>query len=312
MKHTRAKRNMPTAATVLTVIAFLLITNPASATYRGENGRIAFTANSTGTRQLYSMNPDGSDIFQITSLPPTDNCCWLPDYSPDGQHIVFCHDMTGALELYVINVDGTGLMQLTNDGGDNRFPRWSPEGTRIVFAKEFFAGAHHIVTMKADGTDRRQLTNELWDDYQPEYTADGKHIIFASNVGGLVSAVWTMSTDGSHKKRLTRPPLEASGVDVSPDGKHMVFYSQQNTARPTSIWVGNIDGTQLKRLTRPGQLVAGNPVYSPDGTKILFNGGLKSEGPLQHLFEMNPDGTDLRLVSECADGCPLPDWGAKP
>jgi len=260
------------------------------------------------------MNPDGSDVFQVTNLPPTENAAWFPDYSPDGKRIVFCHDMTGAIELYVINVDGSGLTRLTHDNSENIFPRWSPDGTHIVFSQLFAPGFgyHHLVTMKADGTDRRQLTNRLWDDYQPEYTTDGKHIIFASNVGGLVSALWIMNTDGSHKKQLTAAPLEAGGADMGPDGERMVFYSQQNTERPTSIWIANTDGTGLKRLTRPRQLVAGNPVYSPDGTKILFNGGLLSEGPVQHLFEMNPDGTGVTVISECIDGCPLPDWGAKP
>jgi Tol biopolymer transport system component len=165
--------------------------------------------------------------------------------------------------------------------------------------------------MKADGTDRRQLTNRLWDDYQPEYTTDGKHIIFASNLGGLVSALWIMNTDGSHSKQLTGAPLEAGGADMAPNGKRMVFYSQQNTDRPPSIWTANTDGTNLKRLTRPKQLVAGNPVYAPDGTKIVFNGQWASE-QAEHLFEMNPDGTGIALLSDCIDGCPLPDWGAKP
>jgi Tol biopolymer transport system component len=306
------RHSLSVAATVLS--ALILLSSPASATYPGQNGRIAFTAIATGTWQLYTMNPDGSDVFQVTNLVPSDNPFWFPDYSPDGQRIVFCHDMTGALELYLINVDGTGLTQLTNDGAENLFPRWSPDGRHIVFSQLFSPdfGYHHLVTMKADGTDRRQLTNRLWDDYQPEYTTNGKHIIFASNVGGLVSALWIVDTNGSNKRRLTAAPLEAGGADMAPDGKHMVFYSQQNTARPTSIWVANTDGTGLKRLTRPKQLVAGNPVYSPDGTRILFNGQSLSEGPVQHLFEMNPDGSGVTLVSECADGCPFPDWGAKP
>jgi len=295
--------------------AFLLMLFPAAlchATYKGVNGRIAFPANTTGTWQLYTMNPDGSDVFRVTDLPPTENFSWFPDFSPDGKRIVFCHDMTGAVELYVINVDGTGLTQITNDGAENIFPRWSPDGKRIVFSKLFAPGFgfHHIVTMNADGTDRKQLTNRLWDDYQPEYTADGRHIIFASNVGGLVSAVWIMNLDGSGQKRLTAAPLEAGGVDVSPDGVRMVFYSQQNTERPTSLWTSNISGDDLKRLTRPEQLVAVNPAYSPDGTKILFNGGLPSD-PAQHLFLMNSNGTRLILLNECLDGCPLPDWGAK-
>jgi len=82
------------------------------------------------------MNPDGSDLFQVTNLPPTTNSSWFQDYSPDGKQIVFSHDMTGSLELYVINADGTGLRQLTKiDGTDKLFPRWSPKGLRIVFLR---------------------------------------------------------------------------------------------------------------------------------------------------------------------------------
>lgn len=306
-------RKLSGISATLIFLFVLTTTSVARATYRGMNGRIAFTAHTTGTWQLYTMNPDGSDVFQVTNLPPTENLSWFPDYSPDGKRIVFCHDMTGATELYVINVDGSGLVRITNDGAENMFPRWSPDGKRIVFSQLFAPnfGFHHIVTMKADGTDRHQLTNRLWDDYQPEYTADGKHIIFASNVDGLVSALWIMNLDGSQKRRLTAAPLEAGGADMSPDGTHMVFYSQQNTQRPTSLWTSDINGSDLRRLTRPKQLVAGNPVYSPDGTRILFNGGLLSES-VQHLFEMNTDGTHITLLSDCLDGCPLPDWGAKP
>lgn len=117
------------------------------------------------------MNPDGSDLFQITNLPSTENLAWFQDYSPDGRRLVFCHDMTGATELYVINVDGSGLQQITNDGTENIFPRWSPDGTRILFSTLFIGdrfGAHHLATVRPDGSDRKLVTNVLFDDYQAE------------------------------------------------------------------------------------------------------------------------------------------------
>src|SRR5215469_7700545 len=101
---------------MLATFVLLFTVGTAHATYPGKNGRIAFVSNLSGTYQLYSINPDGSDMLQITHLPPTDNALWTPDYSPDGRQIIFSHDMTGALEMYVINADGTGLTQITHDG----------------------------------------------------------------------------------------------------------------------------------------------------------------------------------------------------
>src|SRR5258708_1979804 len=110
----RLSRSLSIAISLVFVGFIILFSGTqASATYAGRNGRIAFVSDVSGTFQLYTINPDGSDMVQITNLPPTVNSLWFPDYSPDGRKILFSHDMTGPLELYAINVDGSGLAQLT-------------------------------------------------------------------------------------------------------------------------------------------------------------------------------------------------------
>jgi Tol biopolymer transport system component len=287
-------------ATTLVLVALILLFTGSSAwaTYPGQNGRIAYVANPTGTYQLYTINPDGTDIRQITNLPPSDNSTWFPDFSPDGRRIVFVHDKTGQSEIYVINTDGTGLMQLTNDSSRRKlFPRWSPDGTRIVFHRESLRTHLGVITtMRADGTGEvTELTDDLFDSYQPEYTPDGRQIVFGSQNGGLVSAVWIMNANGSHKRRLTAAPLEAGGPDVSPDGQHIAFYSQQNTVLPTSVWVMDIDGNHKSRLTGPEHFDV-DPIYSPDGNKIVFHGDSLSDGPV-NLFTMNADGSGIRRIA---------------
>src|SRR4051794_37296434 len=80
------------------MMSVLLNVTLASAADAGKNGRIAFLTNLTGTNQIYTINPDGTDLFQVTDMPSSDDPFALaPDFSPDGKRIVFPHDMTGAL-----------------------------------------------------------------------------------------------------------------------------------------------------------------------------------------------------------------------
>ena len=305
------------AASLLFVACVVLFTGvPVHATYPGKNGRIAFISNLSGTYQLYTINPDGSDMRQITNLPPTGNALWFPDYSPDGRQIVFSHDMTGALEMYVINADGTGLTQVTHDGLVDIFARWSPDGQRFVFMSASLKnGAGVITTMLTNGTDRVVLTDDIpYDSIQPEYTPDGKQIVFTSQAGGLISALWIMDADGSHKRRLTDPPLEAGGPSISPDGSRLALSSHQDSPKPADVWIMNVDGSGLQRVRK----FALAPIFSPDGTKLVFMQGTSAGGPL-NLYTMNPDGTHVKKVATdlilggCFDGnCLFPDWGAQP
>ena len=129
--------------------------------------------------QIYTINPDGTSMVQITNLPATTQTGLQPIFSPDGQRILFdLRARDAAPNLYVINADGTGLTQLTFDGLSTD-GRWSPDGTRIVFGRtSTLTGVNVITTMRADGTGGiTPLTTVLWDSYGPVYTPDGTQIV---------------------------------------------------------------------------------------------------------------------------------------
>ena len=201
-----------------------------------------FVANPSGSWQLYTINPDGTDMTQVTDFAPTEFEAWFPSISPDGNKIAFdfvAKDENGndALDIYVINVDGTGLSQITHDGISG-VPRWSPDGSQFVFVQLPPTSPSVIVRMNVDGTGSEVLTDGLWDTFAASFTPDGKKIVFNSTMGGFVGAVWTMNIDGTEKKRITAAPYRAAPGGVSPDGKQVVCIDDINNPllRPNAIF----------------------------------------------------------------------------
>jgi Tol biopolymer transport system component len=292
-----------------------------------DKGRIVFVSDRSGSWQIYTMNPDGTDQVQVTNLAPTDDDGLAPTISPDGRKILFNYNGGEGPDLYVINLDGTGLQALTGDHG-SLFGHWSPSGKKIAFATVSTRGTGVIAVMPADGTGKRKiLTTDLWESVAPIYTPDGKQIVFQSQMGGYVSAVWIMNNDGSHQRRLTAPALKGAASSVSPDGKHILLLNNLNSppALPNENFVMNLNGSGLKRIAPLSgfhhDLWA---TYSPDGQKISFVSDRFSNDITEFTYgtfdilTMDADGGNIVDILTGAGFCPNdgncvdPSWGAGP
>src|SRR5574341_1244889 len=78
--------------------------------------------------------------------------------SAPNSRIAFVNDWNGRDapdEIYVMNADGTEPRRLTvsrEGSGNNLFPRWSPDGTRIAFNAARGDSESAIYVMRDDGT----------------------------------------------------------------------------------------------------------------------------------------------------------------
>jgi TolB protein len=315
---------MKSRISIFLVAAALALSGlPAYATFPGENGKIVFVSDRSGSWQLYTIDPDGRDMTQITSLPPTDYDLWAPTFSPDGKQILFVYgaeDSDGNFpsDVYVINAGGTGLKRLTNDGLV-QFARWAPDAQHIAIARAYPpTGINRIAILRADGVEESPgLTSPFWDSFAPTYAPGGRHIVFYTEKGGLISAVWIMKADGANKRRLTPAPIEAFPWDVSPDGKQILMTDHQNTSLPTAIYSMDIDGQNIKRLTSIDNVHELAGTYSPNGRKIVFFSDRLNSRFTFDLFTMNPDGSDIRRIAVAVGTCPDMNcvdatWGPRP
>jgi Tol biopolymer transport system component len=89
-----------------------------------------------GDFQIFVANPDGSHLFQLTTVPSE-----VSDWSPDGTRIAYDFFDGQTVQIATINPDGTGNVQLTHQ--ENVFPgepAWSPDATVLAFDSD--AGNH--------------------------------------------------------------------------------------------------------------------------------------------------------------------------
>ena len=104
----------------------------------------------------------------------TDEGTWISlDLSPNGETIVF--ELLG--DLYTLSAAGGEATRITDGPGYDMQPRYSPDGTKLVFVSDR-DGSENLWISAADGTDPRQLTDGERENYvSPEWTPDGEYVM---------------------------------------------------------------------------------------------------------------------------------------
>ncbi len=184
--------------------------------------------------EIFVMNADGTGQINVSNDPAYDG---YPSWSPDGAKIVFETDrdvvdglvvmaiVPGDLgrEVYTVGADGTNPTDLTNSPDSDGYPRWSPDGDKIVFSS-YRDGNWEIYTMNTDGTGQTRLTNNPSDDYLASWSPDGSWITFHSSRDGNTE-IYKMARDGLSMTRLTTSSDSDWGPSWSLDGQSIVFQS---------------------------------------------------------------------------------------
>jgi Tol biopolymer transport system component/DNA-binding winged helix-turn-helix (wHTH) protein len=79
------------------------------------DGRVYFSSARTGDHEIWSANPDGGELKQLTNNPSGDIVPLLP---PDSRTVFFQSDRSGTVHVWRMNPDGTDQRQVTSvEGG---------------------------------------------------------------------------------------------------------------------------------------------------------------------------------------------------
>jgi Tol biopolymer transport system component len=213
----------------------------------------------TSDTSVQIMKSDGSEkkqLFHREGLSAFD-AVW----SPVGDVIALCVGRYfrapgfPASQIALIKPDGSGYREIAEEGVNNGFPSWSPDGKRLVYKR----GKQLVIISVADGKVTPLTDGSHWDNF-PQWSPKGDVIMFTSDREGDFE-LYTIRPDGSSPRRLTKVPgINAHSV-WSNDGQWIVFSSgrkgfkdemalYEGVPQPYGeIFAMRADGSDVRQLT---------------------------------------------------------------
>jgi TolB protein len=304
--------------------------------WSADSHMVAYQHVTAGIPRYFQATVDGSEHKEITAEEYRSRFALHP-YQDGKVKVISKPGANHTAYLYRVGDDG-GMIQLTYGEGEDTNPVLSPDGTQIVFLR-----AHpfsHVYVINPDGSGRKRLSAGPIHDDTPQWSPDGAQILFRrlSDEGG--DGLYMMRPDGSALQKLPTPDLSIQNYCWSPDGKEIAFSGRSGNRN--QMYRMKLDGTGLVKLTDGDDIVVAwvgatlyfyrlqaytlamdgsgqiqpapdaykrvQPMFSPDGQRVVFHSYEPGHPEPTHLYLMNRDGSGLTQLTSGEASDRNPTW----
>jgi serine/threonine-protein kinase len=209
-----------------------------------------------------------------TPLPLPPGPYLHPRVSRDSKYLALERDDGKEANVLIYDMSTASAIRRLTFEGRNRFPIWSPDGSRVAFQSDR-DGDRAIFAQAIDGSDVRRLTKpEANVSHVPEsWSPDGRTLLFTA-VHDDKYSLWALSlNDGKVNAFGGVQSLQTIGASFSPDGR-WVAYSTSDVAGGTpspnrGIYLQPFPSTgtraQLPKVSRDF-----HPAWSSDGKELFY------------------------------------------
>ncbi|HSP67488.1 MAG TPA: DPP IV N-terminal domain-containing protein [Bryobacteraceae bacterium] len=253
--------------------------------------KIYFVSDRSGSKEIWSMDYDGSNQRQLTNLKAITN---FPAVSADGKLFAFMTFAGGNPQIRIHTTDTSRRQTFVNPVSSTvTTPEFTPDGKSILFAATI-DGWLQLMMAGIDGSGMRRLSNVQKIEVSPRVNPKtGSDLLFISGRSGR-QQLWHMNLDGTDREMLTTGEGDVSNPSWSPDGHHIVFsWTRGYEPGNFNLFVMDIaDRKYVQLTTNSGRNE--NPTWAPDGLHLVFS---SMRGRVTQIYSMLADGTNVRQLT---------------
>lgn len=246
----------------------LQITSSATNSWRPrkntQSKKIAFIRSSGSQNHIYTMNPDGSEVFKVTSTVPIAgfnsefiNFSW----NASGSQIIYPYFD----KLYKINKDGSGLAKIyqTPDGRFISECDWSNDGTKIALKINNASGYNaEILVINSSGTVINQVLSGIDGALGGlNFSVTGQKLIFTRDISGYENANYRQLDTRIYQYVFSTTTVTDIGLDkpsgtldldvrYSPSESELIFVNTSNDGLSTKNIIKLVPSANNTSATR--------------------------------------------------------------
>lgn len=189
-------------------------------------------------------------------------------------------DLLGS--IWIVPAHGGQAKVLSDNLLPARRPRWSPDGSRILYQTNN-GGRSQIWTVTLDGTNSSRLSDGEYFDQQPDWHPDGERIVFSSARGTTGFDIWETDLPTGLSWRISSHVGDETEPVWSADGRSLVYIRRLDDR--WSLILRRRGQPELELVVSTESLSA--PSWRPDGSLLTF---LRQTG--------NELGIEMAILSE--------------
>jgi Tol biopolymer transport system component len=249
-------------------------------------GGVAGAGLITALNMLPWWRPASDDRFddtRVTRLTDFAGVEEFPAISPDGKAVAFCAMVGGARQIFVRLLAGGAPLQITRDALDHQLPRWSRDGSSIVYFTpgtpgEMQGAIWEVPTL--GGVPRRVAGSLGGADVSP---ADGRLAFFRLAEKRIELVTSAMDLSGVEAVAQFAPVTYYLYPRWSPDGAWIAY--QRGDRFRFDVFMVAARGGEPRQLTHENDMISGL-AWVPDSTGIVYSSSRGSTMPYMPVLSL--------------------------